>query len=76
MSTAIPLEEVEANLRALIYRLAPGDEVLITENRETVAKLVSQPRPVGQRQPGLCKGMITLLVEDDEHLQGFQEYMG
>ncbi len=31
-----------------------------------------------QREPrlrGNCKGMITLLVEDDEHLRGFEEHM-
>jgi hypothetical protein len=25
--------------------------------------------------PGNCKGMITLAVEDDEHLQDFEEHM-
>ena len=76
MSTTIPIEEAQAKLKELIHHLAPGDEVLITENRRPVAKLVGQPNPRGQRQPGLCKGMITLLVEDDEHLEGFREYMG
>jgi hypothetical protein len=35
-----------------------------------VTKLVSEaPKPRQPRQPGNCKGMITLLVEDDEHLE-------
>jgi len=75
MSATITVEEAQANLRELIHRLAPGEEVLITENQQPVAKLVNQTIPPQQRQPGLCKGMITLLVEDDEHLQGFEEYM-
>ena len=35
-------------------------------------------KSVPPRKPrvlGNCKGMITLLVEDDEHLEGFAEYM-
>ncbi len=77
MSTTIAIDEAQANLKELIHQLAPGDEVLITENRRPVAKLVGQANPPGQRrQSGLCKGMITLLVEDDEHLEGFREYMG
>ena len=39
-----------------------------------VARLVREKPPLRQRrQPGNCIGMITLLVEDDEHLEGFEE---
>jgi antitoxin (DNA-binding transcriptional repressor) of toxin-antitoxin stability system len=76
MSTTVPIDEAQANLKDLIHHLAPGDEVLITENQLPVAKLLSQAKPIKQRQPGLCKGMITLLIEDDEHLEGFREYVG
>jgi antitoxin (DNA-binding transcriptional repressor) of toxin-antitoxin stability system len=54
--------------------LAPGDEVIITENQRPVAKLLSQPAEKRKpRTPGNCKGMIMLLVEDDEHLEGFAD---
>ncbi len=54
----------------------PGEELVITENAQPVAKLVSEPTLKRQpRQPGRCQGMITLLVEDDEHLKDFAEYM-
>ena len=34
------------------------------------------PLPARQpRKPGNCKGMLTILAEDDEHLQDFAEYM-
>ena len=74
--TTVSMQEAQANLPAIIGRLQPGEDVLITENQQPVARLVTERKPVKQRQPGLCKGMITLLVEDDEHLQGFEEYMG
>jgi prevent-host-death family protein len=76
MSATITVEEAQASLKELIHRLAPGEEVVITENHKPVAKLVSEGAKKRQpRKPGNCKGMITLLVEDDEHLEGFAEYM-
>ena len=41
MSTSITVEEAQANLKELIHQLAPGDEVIITENQQPVAKLVT-----------------------------------
>lgn len=76
MSSIITVEEAQAKLKELIYQLAPGEEVIITDNQQPVAKLVSErPRQRQPRVPGNCKGMITLLVEDDEHLEDFKEYM-
>ena len=52
--------------------------MLITENHQPVAKLVSQQsKPtIGLRPPpGLGKGLITIISEDEEHLKDFSEYM-
>lgn len=76
MSTTITVDEAQARLKELIGKLAPGEELVITENRQPVARLVGERLSQGQpRVPGNCKGMITLLVEDDEHLKDFEEYM-
>jgi antitoxin (DNA-binding transcriptional repressor) of toxin-antitoxin stability system len=75
MQSTITLEEAQKRLVELIRQLEPGKELVITENEEPVAKLISQPKPRRRREPGRCKGMITLLVEDDEHLEGFEEYV-
>jgi antitoxin (DNA-binding transcriptional repressor) of toxin-antitoxin stability system len=75
MSTTIPLEEAQARLAELIEHLSPGDEIVITREEQPVAKLVGSrpaPRP---RQPGNCKGMLTIVSDDDEHLKDFEEYM-
>ena len=72
----VSMQEAQAKLPDLIHKLLPGDEVVITEDNVPVAKLVGEQPP--QRKPrvaGNCKGMISLLVEDDEHLADFKEYM-
>lgn len=78
MSTTVTMEEAQAKLKELIHQLTPGAEVIITENQQPVAKLVSQaakPKPALRPPPGLGKGFITILSDDDEHLQDFAEYM-
>lgn len=76
MSMTITLEDAQARLKELIRQLVPGEEVIITENQQPVAKLIGESAKQRKRRaPGNCKGMITLLVEDDEHLEGFAEYM-
>jgi prevent-host-death family protein len=78
MSASITIDEAQAKLKDLIHQLAPGEEVVITENQQPVAKLVSEP-PKPKRglrlPPGLGKGFITVLADDDEHLKDFEEYM-
>jgi prevent-host-death family protein len=75
MSTTVTLEEAKARLAELIGQLAPGDEIIITQENRPLAKLVptaeSRPRP----QFGSCKGMLTVVADDDEHLEHFKEYM-
>ena len=74
MST-VTIEEAQAKLPELIDKLALGEEVIITRNQQPVAQLI--PPPVPQPQPvfGSCKGMLTIVSEDEEHLEDFKEYM-
>lgn len=74
----VTMNEAQAKLPELIHKLLPGDEVVITENNLPVAKLVSEQRklePGLRPSPGLGKGCITIISEDDEHLNDFAEYM-
>jgi prevent-host-death family protein len=79
MSTTITVDEAQAKLKELIHQMAPGEEVIITENQQPVAKLVNeQPKPkTGLRPPpGLGKGMITFIAPDfDAPLEDMKEYM-
>lgn len=70
--SSISLEKAQAGLADLIEHLKPGEEVEITKGNQTVAKLIGQKR---QRTFGLGKGKLTVVQEDDEHLEDFKEYM-
>ena len=72
----LTLEEAQTQLLDVVHRLHTGEEVVITEGDQVVARIVGENRPLRQRPgPGLCKGMITIVSEDDEHLKDFAEYM-
>jgi antitoxin (DNA-binding transcriptional repressor) of toxin-antitoxin stability system len=72
MMSEISVQEAQSRLAELIANLRPGEEVEITQGNQTVATLIGQKR---QRQFGLGKGKLTILQEDDEHLEDFKEYM-
>jgi antitoxin (DNA-binding transcriptional repressor) of toxin-antitoxin stability system len=75
MLETISLEEAQSSLPALIERLAPGAEILITRDHQTVAALRAPESIAPQPRFGNCRGALTILAEDDEHLQDFQEYL-
>lgn len=79
MSTTITIEEAQGSLKELVHQLAPGEQIVITENQQPVARLVSeQPKPIRKQRPGpgLCKGMITFMADDfDAPLDDMKEYM-
>ena len=73
--TTLSLEEAQARLPDLIHLLMAGEEFIITEKSLPVAQLVLPQTPRPQPVPGRGKGTITILSEDDEHLEDFKEYM-
>ncbi|MCL4192565.1 MAG: hypothetical protein KJZ87_12610 [Thermoguttaceae bacterium] len=74
--TAVTIEQAQSQLPALIAKLKPGDAILIMEDNRAVARLVAEPAEGPQlRQLGTGKGRLTILKEDDEHLDDFREYM-
>jgi antitoxin (DNA-binding transcriptional repressor) of toxin-antitoxin stability system len=75
MSTNVSIEEAQAKLREIIASLGPDDEIVITEGEQPIAKLVLDRSKKQRPGPGLCKGMITIVSDDDEHLKDFSEYM-
>lgn len=75
--TTVTIEEAQAKLPELIEQLAEGEELVITSNHKPIARLHSEAIPKRlPRKAGSAKGLLTILVEDDEHLQDFAEYMG
>lgn len=78
MSATISVEEAQGKLKELIRQLAPGDEVIITENARPVAKLVGEapPPPKSRPAPGWGRDMIAHIAPDfDAPLEDMKEYM-
>lgn len=75
MST-ITIEEAQARLPEVIARLQPGDDVIILVHDQPVARLVAASTPLRKpRRPGSAIGKLTIIAEDNEHLEDFREYM-
>ncbi|WP_020472638.1 type II toxin-antitoxin system Phd/YefM family antitoxin [Zavarzinella formosa] len=73
--TTLTIDQAQSQLSLLIEQLQPGDELVITRDDLPVAKLVKptpeKPIPIF----GSCKGMLTILSDDEDHLKDFTEYM-
>lgn len=76
MTATVTIEEAQSHLREWIAKLAPGDEMSITDDERPVARLVIPRESVRRsRRPGSAKGRLAVLADDDSHLSDFVEYM-
>jgi antitoxin (DNA-binding transcriptional repressor) of toxin-antitoxin stability system len=75
MNRVIDIDTDKTTLIELVTGLKPDDEVVIVKDHKPVAKLVATSAVPQPRVPGLMKGKLTILAEDDEHLADFKEYM-
>jgi antitoxin (DNA-binding transcriptional repressor) of toxin-antitoxin stability system len=79
MQMTMAVEEIKITLLELLERLSPGDEVILTQNHQPVAKLVSEaPKPVLIKRPGpgLGREMIAFIAPDfDAPLEYLKDYM-
>lgn len=66
MSKTVDIQEAQKNLSELLALAQAGDEVVIVENNQPLAKLV----PIARRTriPGLNKGAMTASKDFDEPL--------
>jgi antitoxin (DNA-binding transcriptional repressor) of toxin-antitoxin stability system len=72
MAVTITLEEAQAHLKEWIGKLAPGEELVITDREQPVAKLVGQRSRPTRPGPGLGKGSIVYMAPDfDDTLEDF-----
>ena len=77
MST-ITIQEAQNRLSELIHRLTPGQEVVITENDQPVARLVATASATEPRKAprlGTLRGTVLSTEHFDEPLGDFKEYM-
>ena len=52
----VTIQEAQAKLSDLIHQLSPGEEVVITENNQPVAKLVASRRESHAPSPAAVRG--------------------
>jgi antitoxin (DNA-binding transcriptional repressor) of toxin-antitoxin stability system len=77
MSETVTIEEAQTHLVELIDKLTPGEDIVILRGDQPIARLVGEfSQRIGKpRIPGSAKGKLIILVDDEEHLADFKEYM-
>ncbi len=74
--TTVSIEEAQARLPELINLLAAGELLVITRDEIPIARLLAEEKPPRlTRKAGSAKGILTILMDDKEHLKDFAEYM-
>lgn len=74
----VTIEEAKNTLSELIHHLNPGEEVVITENDQPVARLVPAAPPCEPRKVprlGTLRGTVVSMEQFDDPLEDFKEYM-
>lgn len=71
----VTISEAQANLSGLIHQLGPGQELVITEHNQAIARII----PAGGTktpQLGSLRGSVVYMAPDfDAPLEDFKEYM-
>jgi len=73
MTKTVELDVAQTTLKEIIAGLKPEEEVVIVQNHKPVARILASKK--GTPQFGSCKGLLTIVEEDDEHLKDFEDYM-
>lgn len=72
----VTIQEAQAQLPDLIHHLNVGDELVITENNQPVARLArTEPKQQWPCKAGSAKGKIRMAADFEAPLGDFAEYM-
>jgi prevent-host-death family protein len=74
----ITVEEAMTQLPQLVDEVSRGEEIVITQQDNPVARLIGISRPLTRRHPrraGMAKGMGCMSPDFDAPLDDFKEYM-
>ncbi|OWK34758.1 type II toxin-antitoxin system Phd/YefM family antitoxin [Fimbriiglobus ruber] len=75
MST-LNLDDAQAHLREIVAGLQPGEEVVLTDNGQPLAKIVKTLRTSWPCKAGSAAGKILYMAPDfNAPLDEFKEYM-
>jgi antitoxin (DNA-binding transcriptional repressor) of toxin-antitoxin stability system len=72
---AIDLNRPPAQLAELVREAARGEDVILTEGGEPVAKIIPIARARGPRVFGSAKGLIHMSDDFDEPFEELSEYV-
>jgi len=77
--TIVSVEQASNSLIDLIKKVTEGEEVIITEGEQPVAKIIAiSNKYLGDKKKikaGSAKGLIEIADDFDEPLEDFKEYM-
>ena len=74
MSHTLTIEQASTQLVGLVRALGPDDEIILTDNNRAVARILPSVQ-LQKRVPGAWKDMLTIISEDEDHLEDFKDYM-
>ncbi|HEX6371033.1 MAG TPA: type II toxin-antitoxin system prevent-host-death family antitoxin [Longimicrobium sp.] len=72
---AIDLDSARTQLPELVRQAARGEDVILTEGGEPVARIIPVMRAQGPREFGSARGLIHMADDFDEPLDEFRDYM-
>lgn len=71
----ISVDQAQLALKELVEKASRGETIILTQGDKPVAEI----RPVTASKPtpkfGSCKGMLSVIADDEEHLVDFAEYV-
>ncbi len=77
MSRTLPLKTVQPKLDEFVEEMAPGDELVLTNDRRPVATITRSVGATWPCQPGSAQGRSFWMAPDfDAPLDDFAEHLG
>jgi antitoxin (DNA-binding transcriptional repressor) of toxin-antitoxin stability system len=73
--TDATVEQIQSHLPEILLQLKNGGEVTILSEGKPVGRLLQPLMPKGVPIPGRGAGMVIRMIDDDDHLKDFEEYM-
>jgi prevent-host-death family protein len=76
--SVVTIEDAKTRLGELIEHLRPGEEIIITRDKEPVARLIAESKATEKavRKLGTLQGTVLYMAPDfDAPLNDFKEYM-
>lgn len=71
----VDVKQARSRLEELVGQAARGEEVILTQEGQPVAKIIPVKRRAARRRFGSAKGLIRMREDFDEPIEDFHRYM-